>query len=116
MKIKLSPMHTKTFVHGPTGSTAKVIGAHDYGARVYVTGVHTPAEHRGKGGAHEVMKQVTDHLDTNGHEASLRAVATDDHVSIRRLVKFYGKHGFVKNGPMGDMKRYPKPDTDSGER
>lgn len=108
VKIKLSPSGTKTFVHAPTGSSARVIGTHGYGGGSYVTGVSTPAHERGKGGAHEVMKQVTRYLDDNGKTGSLKAYGTESGVSNARLRKFYAKHGFVVVDGEGNMRREPR--------
>lgn len=106
--IKLSPVGHKTFVHAPTGSSAKIIGSEGHGGGAYVTGVHTPVEHRGKGGAHEVMRQVTQYLDDRGKTGSLKARGLESHVDQKKLKKFYEKHGFKSVDHEGNMTREPK--------
>lgn len=103
VSIKLSKWYEREFVHEPTGSKVKAMGGD---RKVYVTGMHTPPEHRGKGGAHAVMKKLTDHLDSNGLEATLVAKPQDGSTDKRRLEALYRKHGFRKDGP--DMVRKPK--------
>jgi ribosomal protein S18 acetylase RimI-like enzyme len=103
VRITLSKQGETEFVHEPTGSRVKMIGT---SRSAYVTGVHTPPEHRGKGGAHEVMRKLTAHLDAHGTEAMLVAKPQDETTKKGRLEAFYRKHGFKKDGP--DMRRKPK--------
>jgi len=99
--LKLSGFTTHHFRHEPTGSTGKLIGK-------TVTGIETPPEHRGKGGAHEVMKQITKHLDDRHMEGWLYAVPYGDHMDRKRLVNFYRKHGFKGRANSDSMVRKPK--------
>ena len=99
---------TTDFHHEPTGSRAALINRGPRTATL--TGVETRPEHRGKGGAHEVMKKVTAHLDLHGMNASLHAIPTDEKGAKKSsLVKFYSKHGFVHHGD-GYMTREPRGD------
>lgn len=92
--LKLSSLTTRQFVHEPTGSRAVVYHS---GNTATVSGVETPIEHRGKGGAHEVMKMVTKHLDDNKIDARLHPQPYGDKAPSKRvLVNFYKKHGFKK--------------------
>jgi predicted GNAT family acetyltransferase len=92
--LKLGAVTTTQFHHEPTGSKATVIQTGTRNATV--TGVETPAHMRGKGGAHAVMKQVTDHLDRNRLNGQISVVRTDpkgaNHAALKR---FYAKHGFI---------------------
>ncbi len=103
--LKLGKSYEKEFVHEPTGSKIKVMGSGS-NKKVYVTGMHTPVEHRGKGGAHEVLKKLTAHLDSHEQHATLVAKPQDDATDKKKLEGLYRKHGFRKDGP--DMTRTPK--------
>ncbi len=101
--LKLGKSETVNFHHKPTGSRAKVWRTGNTG---WVMDVNTPAEHRGKGGAHEVMKKVTAYLDREKLKGSLSAVRIDPtgpHPKVLR--KLYAKHGF-RGGTY--MEREPK--------
>ena len=100
-----------TITHEPTKSKVdiKYAGKH-YRNRddnkgvpqALVTGVETPEEHRGKGGAHAVMSKVTDFLDTHGVRGILNAGSDS-------LQKLYSKHGFEKStNNRFEMFREPK--------
>jgi ribosomal protein S18 acetylase RimI-like enzyme len=95
---------TTHFKHEATGSKGEVWGGPDQ--KAYVTGIETHPEHRRKGGAHNVMKQITNHLDDRNQTAWLKAHPTDPHTTVGQLHKFYKKHGF--KGPAERMVRTPK--------
>lgn len=103
LRLRLSKQGETEFVHEPTGSRIKAIGTDK---SVYVTGMYTPPEHRGKGGAHAVLKKLTDHLDKNGTAAMLVAKPQDSVTNKKKLEALYRKHGFKRDGP--DMRRKPK--------
>lgn len=81
------------FHHAETESTGGVIH-HPDGKSATVTGIFTPEKHRGKGGVHHVMKQITDHLDKHKLRGHLLAAAIDDGMQTHRLKTLYAKHGF----------------------
>lgn len=64
-------------------------------------------EHRGKGRAHEAMKDLTKTADMHG--VTLRLTPDGQYgSSVKRLRKFYAKHGFKSRGmPSGSMERAP---------
>jgi GNAT superfamily N-acetyltransferase len=100
-----------TIIHEPTQSKVdiKYDGKHyrnrddNVGTpQALVTGVETPEEHRGKGGAHAVMSKVADFLDKHGVRGRLNAGSD-------ALQKLYSKHGFkVLDKHRFEMFREPK--------
>lgn len=89
-----------------TGATALLVPDRGSGGGKLVTGVETPIQAAGKGGANAVMRQVTSHLDRTGTAARLVAVAIDDRSNTEGLQRLYSRHGFSGN-PI-NMTRAPR--------
>lgn len=95
-----------SFTHAPTQS--KVVLKKHVSGHTLLTGLKTPEEHRGKGGAENVMKQATDHLDSHKLTSVLYVIPDKDE-DEDRLRKFYHKHGFEKSSEFkGGLIRKPK--------
>lgn len=100
------PSKTVNFVHPPSGAKGDVKHFKNY---AMVTGVRTPKEGRGLGGASDVMSQINSHLDKNNLPGLLYAIPDDDE-DEERLTNFYRNHGYesIKDGS-SIMARKPNP-------
>lgn len=106
--LRLSPMTTHIVTHDSTGSSATII--HRGPRTAHVTGVNTPPQHRGRGGADAVLRKVTAHLDQHGLHADLYAQPTNGETNVRGLKRLYARHGFRATGEGGHhMVREYKP-------
>lgn len=84
----------KIFQDQGTGSSAQLY--HTGGHHWLLTHVFTPKEQRGLGGAHRILKQVTDCLDQMGAFCGLEVRHYDEGgLSDEQLVVLYASHGFV---------------------
>lgn len=94
--------------HPETGTTAKIVHEKDGG--LLFTALHTPSEHRGKGGAEHVVNQAKAYADKHKKKMRLNAIADEDDGDPKRLQKFYKKHGFEsqEGKPSFMMVRHPK--------
>lgn len=95
---------TKYFRHPATKSHGSLIIK---GRTATITGMHTSAEHRGKGGASHVLRQMTDHMDRHGLHGMLHA-APDDDRDQDKLKSLYARHGFETDGDDHEMIRKPR--------
>lgn len=91
------------FQHTVTGSTAELV---DQGEFKLVTVVETPDDTRGRGGARELMAEITRYADEHGFKLRLN-VLPDEDTDFDRLVSLYRKCGFEKT-TWPEMVRLPK--------
>lgn len=96
---------SKHLYHEGTGAKAKMT---EYPDHMHLTGVATPKEGRGQGGARDIMRQALAHADSKGLPTVLHAIPDEDKDEAR-LIDFYKQHGFVQG--KGGMIRYPQKST-----
>lgn len=100
--IKPTKQKTVDFDDISTGSTVRLV---DIGNYFLLTGLETPPENRGKGGAKKVMQQAIQYAIDNEKNIEL-SVIPDDDTDTETLIKLYSSFGFRKTGQPHNHMRY----------
>lgn len=82
------------FSYSPTNTNA-IVRVSKNTDSAWLDSLTTPIKDRGKGGANQVMKQITDFADKHKLKLQLSAVPLDKVTDQKKLKAFYKKYGFV---------------------